>query len=156
MVKALKREGWLHILGVQVEAAKEYMEKKGKPIPGTHVAVTSRFIKLSGIGRSFSSSVSNYQGDAIWLPSQQQRASPPRSRNRLLSPARRSRFRPTQPKSEAAEVAALGDKLAAPTGRTILVTQSKEFKFPDGTKVDSFKGVIVAFGAMNAYYEGEF
>lgn len=57
---------------------------------------------------------------------------------------------------EAAEVAALGDKLAAPTGRTILVTQSKEFKFPDGTKVDSFKGVIVAFGAMNAYYEGEF
>lgn len=49
MVKALKREGWLHILGVQVEASKEYMEKKGKPIPGTHVAVTSRFIRLSGI-----------------------------------------------------------------------------------------------------------
>lgn len=49
MLKALKREGWQHILTLQVAAAKEYMEKKGKAIPGTHVATASRFIKLSGI-----------------------------------------------------------------------------------------------------------
>ncbi len=56
----------------------------------------------------------------------------------------------------AADVAALGAKLAAPTGKSILVTQSKEFKFPDETKVESFKAVIVAFASMNAYYEGAF
>ena len=49
MLKALKRDGWEHILTLNVAAAKEYMEKKGKAIPGTHVATASRFIKLSGI-----------------------------------------------------------------------------------------------------------
>lgn len=56
----------------------------------------------------------------------------------------------------AADVAALGNKLAAPTGKAILVTQSKEFRFPDGTTVKSFKGVIVGFVSHNAYYEGDF
>lgn len=56
------------------------------------------------------------------------------------------------------EVAALKNKLAAPAGKSILVTQSKEFKFPNpdiGT-VKSFFGVIVAFISHNAYYEGDF
>jgi hypothetical protein len=56
----------------------------------------------------------------------------------------------------AAEVAALGTRLAAPTGKAIQVTQSKQFRFPDETKVDSFKGVIVGFVSTNAYYEGDF
>ena len=51
MLKALKREGWEHIITLNVPAAQEYMEKKGKAIPGTHVAVTTRFIKLSGISK---------------------------------------------------------------------------------------------------------
>lgn len=54
------------------------------------------------------------------------------------------------------DVAALANKLAAPSGKSILITQSKEFKFPDGDRVDSFKGVIVAFVGLNAYYEGAF
>ena len=49
MLKALKRDGWEHVLTLNVAAAKEYMEKKGKVIPGTHVGISSRFIKLSGI-----------------------------------------------------------------------------------------------------------
>jgi hypothetical protein len=49
MLKALKREGWLHMITLNVAQAKEYSEKKGKEIPGTHVATASRFIKLSGI-----------------------------------------------------------------------------------------------------------
>lgn len=56
----------------------------------------------------------------------------------------------------AADVAALQGKLAAPTGKAIQVTQSKQFRFPDESKVDSFKGVIVGFVSTNAYYEGEF
>lgn len=56
----------------------------------------------------------------------------------------------------AADVAALQGKLAAPTGKSIQVTQSKQFRFPDGVTTDSFKGVIVAFVSTNAYYEGEF
>lgn len=56
----------------------------------------------------------------------------------------------------AADVAALGTKLAAPTGKSIQVTQSKQFRFPDGATVDSFKGVIVGFVSQNAYYEGDF
>lgn len=56
----------------------------------------------------------------------------------------------------AADVAALAGKLAAPTGKSIQVTQSKQFRFPDDSKVDSFKGIIVAFVSHNAYYEGDF
>ncbi len=53
-----------------------------------------------------------------------------------------------------ADVAALKSKLAAPAGDGIGVTQSKEFKLPDGSKVDEFKGIIVDFVSFNAYYEG--
>jgi hypothetical protein len=56
----------------------------------------------------------------------------------------------------AADVAALSGKLAAPTGKSIGITQSKEFRFPDGTKSTSFKGIIVGFVSHNAYYEGAF
>lgn len=55
-----------------------------------------------------------------------------------------------------ADVAALAGKLAAPTGKAIQVTQSKKFRFPDGTECDSFKGIITAFVSHNAYYEGDF
>ena len=56
----------------------------------------------------------------------------------------------------AQDVAALSGQLAAPTGKSIQVTQSKQFRFPDESKMDTFKGVIVAFASMNAYYENEF
>jgi hypothetical protein len=56
----------------------------------------------------------------------------------------------------AADVAALAGKLAAPTGKAIQVTQSKQFRFPDGATVDKFKGIIVGFVSHNAYYEGDF
>ena len=53
-------------------------------------------------------------------------------------------------------MAALSSQLAAPTGKSIQVTQSKQFRFPDGSEVDNFKGVIVDFVSHNAYYEGDF
>jgi hypothetical protein len=56
------------------------------------------------------------------------------------------------------EVEKLKMKLAAPAGKSILVSQSKEFKFPNpdiGT-VKSFFGVIVGFTSLNTYYEGAF
>jgi hypothetical protein len=53
-------------------------------------------------------------------------------------------------------VSALANQLAAPTGKAIQVTQSKEFRFPDNTTVKSFKGIIVSFASHNAYYEGDF
>jgi hypothetical protein len=55
-----------------------------------------------------------------------------------------------------ADIAALSDQLAAPAGKSITVTQSKKFRFPDETEVDEFKGVIVAFASMNAFYESEY
>lgn len=56
----------------------------------------------------------------------------------------------------ARDVAALQNKLAAPTGKAIQVTQSKQFRFPDGQTVSDFKGIIVSFMSLNAYYEGDF
>lgn len=56
----------------------------------------------------------------------------------------------------AADVVALQSKLAAPTGKAIQVTQSKQYRFPDGNTVSSFKGIIVSFVSTNAYYEGDF
>jgi len=55
-----------------------------------------------------------------------------------------------------ADVAKLSQQLAAPTGKTIQVTQSKEFRFPDGSKVTDFRGVIVDFVSVNSYYENVF
>ena len=47
--KAAKREGWLHLFDVNHTKHREFMEKKGKPLAGTHTGITTRFIKLSGI-----------------------------------------------------------------------------------------------------------
>lgn len=55
-----------------------------------------------------------------------------------------------------ADMEALKSKLAAPAGDGIIVTQSKQFKMPDETKVSEFKGVIVDFVSMNAYYESTY
>jgi hypothetical protein len=49
---------------------------------------------------------------------------------------------------------AMKAKLAAPGGDGISVTQGKDFKLPDGSKVETFKGIIVDFVSFNAYYEG--
>jgi len=49
MIKALKRDNYMHVIALQVAAAKEYREKKGKEIPGTHTKVVTRFLTLSGI-----------------------------------------------------------------------------------------------------------
>ena len=56
----------------------------------------------------------------------------------------------------AADVAALAGKLAAPSGKAIQVTQSKEFKFPGDIRKKEFKAIIIAFNSHNAYYEGDF
>lgn len=59
----------------------------------------------------------------------------------------------------AADVAALAGKLAAPSGKAIQVTQSKKFRMTLGdeqVEVDEFKGIILDFVSMNAYYEGDF
>ena len=55
-----------------------------------------------------------------------------------------------------ADMEAMKAKLAAPGGDGIQVTQSKEFKLPDGSKVEEFKGIIVDFVSFNAYYEGAY
>lgn len=56
----------------------------------------------------------------------------------------------------AADIAKLQTALAAPTGKSITPLLSKQFRFPDETKVDSFKGIIVGFVSYNAYYENEY
>lgn len=56
----------------------------------------------------------------------------------------------------AADIARLKEKLAAPSGDGILVSQDKHFKFPDQTKVRDFKGIIIDFVSVNAYYEGKY
>lgn len=59
----------------------------------------------------------------------------------------------------AAEVAALAGKLAAPSGKAIQVTQSKKFRMTiadEQVEVDTFKGIILDFVSLNAYYEGNF
>ncbi len=56
----------------------------------------------------------------------------------------------------AADVAALAQKLAAPSGKAISPMLSKEFKFPDESKHDTFRGIILAFASHNAYYEKEY
>ena len=42
MVKALAKQDWLHILDLKVVAAKEYLERTGKEIPGTVTEVVRR------------------------------------------------------------------------------------------------------------------
>lgn len=55
----------------------------------------------------------------------------------------------------AAQVAALAERTAPPTGAKVTVTQSKKFKFPDGTETPGpFDAVIVDFNVQRKYYPG--
>ncbi len=59
----------------------------------------------------------------------------------------------------AADVAALSKQLAVSAGKSVQVTQAKKFRYTmddEQIEVDTFKGVIVAFVAHNAYYEGAY
>lgn len=55
-----------------------------------------------------------------------------------------------------AQVEALNGKVAPASGITIQVSQSKEFKLPDGTKADELELVILDFVSSNVFYEGEY
>lgn len=56
----------------------------------------------------------------------------------------------------AAEVASFQNRMAAPTGNGIGVTQDRKFRSPDDTKHDTISGVIVDFVARNRWYVNEF
>ena len=56
----------------------------------------------------------------------------------------------------AADIAAFQQRMSAPTGNRIAVTQDKKFRNAAGDKYDSFSGVIVDFIAKKAWYEGEY
>jgi hypothetical protein len=47
-------------------------------------------------------------------------------------------------------------KIAPPSGISIQALNTKEFKFPDGTKAPEFEAVIVDFTSMNAFYPGPY
>lgn len=49
VVKALKRDGWMHILDLKVAAYKEYVEKKGKDVPGAHTEVVRRQLNHTSV-----------------------------------------------------------------------------------------------------------
>mgnify|MGYP003554475765 FL=1 len=51
MLKALKRDGFLHILDLKVAAAKEYKELKGKEIPGTETQVVRRQLNHTSLNK---------------------------------------------------------------------------------------------------------
>ena len=75
----------------------------------------------------------------------------------VARPSRTAVAMPEDAKAQiAADIARLKEKLAAPSGDGILVTQDKHFKFPDQTKVREFKGIIIDFVSVNAYYEGKY
>lgn len=49
------------------------------------------------------------------------------------------------------------DKVGAPSGNSIRVTQDKKFIFPDGrTSAEPFEAVIVDFVSRNSFYEGTY
>lgn len=56
----------------------------------------------------------------------------------------------------AAQVAALADRTAPPTGSSIRITQDKKFKFPDGTEGTEFDAVVVDFLTTRKYYPGAY
>lgn len=57
----------------------------------------------------------------------------------------------------AKRAAELQNKISKPSGDSIKVTQSKMFKFPDGTQSPGpFEAIIVDFVSLNQYYEGSF
>lgn len=49
VVKALKKDGWMHILDLKVAAYKEYVEKKGKDVPGAHTEVVRRQLNHTSV-----------------------------------------------------------------------------------------------------------
>ena len=56
----------------------------------------------------------------------------------------------------ASDVAAFQQRMAAPTGNRIAVTQDRMFRAPGGEKFDSMRGVIVDFVSKKAWYEGAY
>ncbi len=55
-----------------------------------------------------------------------------------------------------ADIAAFQQRLSAPVGNRISVTQDKKFRNAAGEKYDTVRGVIVDFVAKKAFYEGEY
>jgi hypothetical protein len=54
-------------------------------------------------------------------------------------------------------VADISNRIAKPSGDRIKVTQSKQFRFPDGTtNPGPFQAIILDFVASNLFYEGAF
>lgn len=53
----------------------------------------------------------------------------------------------------AREVAALANRIQAPSGNKIAITQDKQFKLPNGDADDTMQGIIVDFVSYNAYYD---
>lgn len=57
----------------------------------------------------------------------------------------------------AKKAAELANKISKPSGDRIKVTQSKMFKFPDGTQSQGpFEAIILDFVSVNLYYEGTY
>ena len=56
----------------------------------------------------------------------------------------------------AAEVAAMQNRISAPSGDRITASQSKKFKLPNGLQVETLECVIVDFSAGNMYYDTDF
>ena len=56
----------------------------------------------------------------------------------------------------AADIAAFQQRMSAPTGNRISVTQDKKFRNAAGDKFDTMSGVIVDFVAKKAFYEGAY
>lgn len=49
-IKALTKDlEWQHAVGIIQAVAKEYEVKKGKPMPGTELVTTSRYLTVSGV-----------------------------------------------------------------------------------------------------------
>ena len=55
-----------------------------------------------------------------------------------------------------ADIEAFQQRLSAPAGNRIAVTQDKKFRDANGNKYDTFRGVIVDFVAKKSYYEIEY
>lgn len=56
-----------------------------------------------------------------------------------------------------AQAAAMTERVSAPSGNAIRVTQDKQFQLPDGTKTPGpLELVIIDFVSKNAFYEGSY
>lgn len=55
-----------------------------------------------------------------------------------------------------ADIAAFQQRMSAPVGNRISVTQDKKFRNAAGEKYDTIRGVIVDFVAKKAWYEGDY